>query len=158
MKRETSTFTKKKALTIVLIAAVLLILLIVLKGCGSVTDVSTTKGRQTFLHELGWEIDPASEDLRTVQLPDTLDGMLEDYNQLQQEQGYHLERHLGEQCQQVTYRVTNYPDESQTVLVTLYIQGSRLIAGDIHSTALNGFMHGLKMEKKACEVLLHRLL
>ena len=60
------------------------------------------------------------------------------------EQGYDLSRHLGEQCQQYSYLITNYPDESQTVLATIYVQGSRIIAGDIHSTALNGFLQGLK--------------
>ena len=65
---------------------------------------------------------------------------------MQLAQGYDLNRHLGEQCQQYTYLLNNYPDDSQTVLVTLYIQGRRVIAGDIHSTALNGFMHGLKMD------------
>ena len=49
---------------------------------------------------------------------------------------------------QYTYQITNYPNTDQTVLVTLYVQGDRLIAGDIHSTALNGFMHGLKMQQR----------
>ena len=146
MKQENRKFTKKKALTIVLSVAAVLLLMILIRSCGEGADVSTTEGRQAFLLDLGWEIDPSTEDLRTVQLPDTLDGMMADYNAMQLEQGYDLERHLGEQCQQVTYRVTNYPDESQTVLVTLYIQGKRVIAGDIHSTSLNGFMHGLTME------------
>ena len=33
------------------------------------------------------------------------------------------------------------------MLATLYIQGDRVIAGDIHSTALNGFLQGLKLEQ-----------
>ena len=66
------------------------------------------------------------------------------YNRMQLAQGYDLNAHLGESCQQYSYRLLNYPDSDSPVFVTLYIQGSQLIAGDIHSNALNGFMHGLK--------------
>ena len=146
MKQAKGAFSKKKLLTIVLLAAAVLLAMTLLKSCGASNDASTLEGRQAFLRDLGWEIDPESEDVRTVQLPDELSGMLADYNEMQLAQGYDLNRHLGEQCQQYSYLVNNYPDESQTVLVTLYVQGRRVIAGDIHSTALNGFMHGLKME------------
>ena len=146
MKNAKSSFSKRKALTIVFVAAAILVTAILLSGCGNEPDLSTTEGRQQFLLDLGWEIDLTTEDIRTVQLPQALEGALADYNEMQLQQGYDLTRHLGEQCQQVTYLLTNYPDDSQTVVVTLYIQGSTLIAGDIHSTALNGFMHGLKTE------------
>lgn len=147
MNHPKKTIPAKKLLSILLILTAAALLIFLVRSCGGTgEDLSTTEGRQAYLSKLGWEIDPASEDIRTVQLPDTMEGILEDYNRMQLEQGYDLRHHLGEQCRQVTYRVTNYPDESQTVLVTLYLQGRRLIAGDIHSTAVNGFMHGLKME------------
>ena len=149
MKQKHNTFTKKKALTIVFLAAAVLVTLILLKSCGTGDDVSTPEGREAFLNGLGWEIDTESEDRRKVQLPMELEGMLADYNEMQLQQGYDLSRHLGETCMQYSYVVTNYPDKSQTVLATLYVQGQRVIAGDIHSTAMNGFLHGLKMEEPA---------
>ena len=138
---------RKKALRIVLIAAILLTALILFRGGTASDGVSTPEGRAAFLQQFGWEIDPASEDVRTVQLPQVLEGMLLRYNEVQLQQGYDLTGHLGETCQQFTYRVLNYPDKEQTVLATLYIQGDRVIAGDIHSTALNGFLLGLKPEQ-----------
>ena len=146
MNQTKGTFSKKKLLAIVFIAAAVLLAATLLKSCGTGSDASTLEGRQSFLAGLGWEIDPESEDVRTVQFPDTLSGALADYNEMQLAQGYDLNRHLGDHCQQYTYLLNNYPDDSQTVLVTLDIQGRRVIAGDIHSTALNGFMHGLKMD------------
>ena len=137
-------FTKKKALLVVFLIAALLIALILLRGRASGEDLSSTEGRQAYLSTLGWEIDPASESTKRVLIPRRLEGTLADYNDMQKAQGFDLSRHTGEQCDQVTYLVTNYPAQDQTVLVTLYIQGKRLIAGDIHSTSLNGFMHGLK--------------
>ena len=138
---------RKKALAIVLLAAIILTALILLRGNGSGDGVSTPEGRQAFLRQLGWEIDVSTEDVRSVQLPQVLEGMLLRYNEVQLKQGYDLTDHLGEACQQVTYRVLNYPDKDQTVLATLYIQGDKVIAGDIHSTALNGFLQGLKNEQ-----------
>ena len=40
------------------------------------------------------------------------------------------------------------PDAEGGVIVTLYIQDGELIAADIHTTAVNGFMHGLKKNEK----------
>ncbi len=137
-------FTRGKALRIVFLAAAVLCALILLRSRSGGTDVSSTEGRQAFLLEHGWEIDPATEDVRQVQLPETLEGMLLQYNEIQLAQGYDLKDHLGESCSQYTYLVTNYPDETQTVLATLYVQGKRVIAADIHSTALNGFLQGLQ--------------
>ena len=137
---------RKKALRIVLLAAVLLTALILLRAREKTDGVSTPEGRQAFLQQFGWEIDLSSEDQRSVQLPQILEGMLLRYNELQLKQGYDLTEHLGEVCQQFTYRVLNHPDKDQTVLATLYIQGDRVIAGDIHSTALNGFLQRLQSE------------
>ncbi len=148
MKQKTSIGTnRKKALRIVLVTAVLLTALILFRGSKASDGVSTSEGRAAFLQQFGWEIDPASEDVRTVQLPQVLEGALLRYNEVQLQQGYDLTGHLGETCQQFTYRILNYPDQEQTVLATLYIQGDRVIAGDIHSTALNGFLLGLKPEQ-----------
>ena len=99
---------------------------------------------QAYLETLGWEIDPDSEEHKSVRVPESLDGIIADYNELQLQQDFDLSKHLGEACEQYSYTVTNYPDPEQTVLITVYIQGKELIAGDVHSTALIGFMQGLK--------------
>lgn len=137
---------RKKTLRIVLAGAILLAALILLRSCSASDGVNSLEGRQAFLRAFGWEIDPASEDLRTVQLPQKLEGPLLKYNELQLDQGYDLSSHLGESCLQYSYLVLNHPDKAQTVLATLYIQGNEIIAADIHSTALNGFLQGLKRE------------
>ena len=145
-QKQANTSNKRKALKILLAAVILLAALILLRACFASDKADSLEGRQAFLQNLGWEIDPESEDLRTVQLPQALEGMLLKYNELQLSQGYDLSKHLGETCRQYSYRVLNYPDPEQTVLATLYVQGDRVIAGDIHSTELNGFLQGLKKE------------
>lgn len=137
--------TKRKALSIVLLCAVVLLALLLLRWLiGGREDLRSPEGRQEYLEKLGWEIDPATEEHRSVLLPERLDGVIADYNRLQLQQGFDLSRHLGERCEQYSYLVLNYPDSSDTVVVTLYLQGKRLIAGDVHSTAMDGFMEPLK--------------
>ena len=137
--------TRKKALGIVLLCAVALLGLIVFRFLqDDRNDLKSLEGRQAYLEKLGWEIDPASEEHRSILLPQRLDGVLADYNRMQIEQGFDLSRHLGERCEQYSYTLLNYPDDTQLALVTLYIQGRRIIAGDVHSAALDGFMHALK--------------
>lgn len=138
--------TRRRAVMTVLIAAALLLLLLGLRFLMSRTDCGTPEGRIQFLSRLGWEAAADSETHQTLILPAELSEVLEAYNRMQLKQGYDLKRHLGERCEVYTYRVTNYPDCGQTVLATLYIHGRRVIAGDIHSTALDGFMHGIKRD------------
>lgn len=146
---KTSFFTKKKALLIVFLAAAALLLFIFLR-CSEPTgyDLRTADGRKMFLSELGWEIDADSESHKTVLIPKELSGVMEEYNQMQLKQGFDLSQHPGESCEQYIYTLTNYPAEDQVVLVTLYIQGKELIAADIHSTSMNGFMHGIIRSKQ----------
>ena len=136
-------FTRKKALWIVLAAVLILVLFIVLRGSTRKGELSTLEGREAYLAELGWEIDPYSEECRRVQIPDCTEGVMVEYNRLQQAQGFDLSEHTGENCVQYNYVVTNYPGYDQTVYATLYLQNGRLIAGDIHTAAVNGFMHEL---------------
>ena len=136
----------KKVVLLILFLAVILLLSFTAKRVFRQTDdfdLTTLEGRTAYLQSLGWEIDPDSESFRTVIVPDQLEGIMAQYNKMQLRQGYDLNRHLGETCLQYCYEVTNYPDADGKVLVSLYLQDGEIIAADVHSTALNGFMHGL---------------
>ena len=136
--------TRSRAVLIVLAAAAVLLLMMGMRLILAGTDCGTREGRVRFLDRLGWQATPESEEHVSTILPETLDETMRAYNRMQREQGYDLNRHLGERCEIYSYEITNYPDCGQTVLATLYVQGRRVIAGDIHSTALDGFMHAIK--------------
>lgn len=147
MAEKTKKFTRKRALFTLFLVAAVIVLLIFARSVffpGVEYDLDTLDGREAYLNSLGWEIDRDSESFRTVVVPDELEGIMLQYNRMQQAQGYDLNEHLGESCRQYSYELTNYTDSDGTVLVTLYIQDGELIAADIHNTAVNGFMHGLK--------------
>ena len=40
--------------------------------------------------------------------------------------------------------MTNYEGATGTVLAQLFVYRNRVIGGDIHATAMGGFMHGLR--------------
>lgn len=151
MAERTVKTSRRKALLTVLICGAIIFLLIMARSIflpGTEFDLSTSAGREAYLNSLGWEIKPDSESFRTVIVPDKLDGIMAQYNRMQQAQGYDLSMHLGESCSQYSYELTNYTDSDGTVIVTLYVQDGKLIAADIHTTAVNGFMHGLKKNEK----------
>lgn len=144
MFTKNSVFTRKKALLTVLGAALLLAALMLLKWrADTAANLSTAEGREKFLHSLGWEADISSEEYRSVIIPETLDGVMEEYARMQLEQGFDLAAHCGERCEQYSYLLTNYPDCGGDVIITLYIRHGKLIAGDIHTAALDGFIHGI---------------
>ena len=146
MAQKTHGSTRKKLLTLLLIGSILLLLFGTARSVfddGGAPDLNTTEGRAAYLKTLGWEVDPETESFRTVVVPKKLDGIMAQYNKLQLKQGYDLNSHLGESCRQYCYDITNYPGGQGKVVVSLYLQNGQIIAGDVHSTAVNGFMHGL---------------
>ena len=142
--KKTSEFTRCKALALVISAGLLLALLIALRWqFGAKDDFMTTESRKMFLSNLGWEIDPETESCKNILLPRTLEGVLAEYNDMQLKQNLDLRPYLGAECQQYSYLVTNYPGCDEAVYLTLYIHQGKLIAADIHSNSVNGFMHGI---------------
>lgn len=147
--RKRSIQPKTRTLLLTLGAFALLALLLgigALRGSRAIAaELASTPGeRMEFLSELGWEVDPASETAQEIHIPERFGEVYESYNRLQLQQGYDLEPYRGMDCSLYTYEVTNWPDKSQTVLADLCIYRDRVIAGDIHSTSLDGFMIGIK--------------
>ena len=150
MARNNQGFTRKKILTLLLVIGIVLLLAFTAKSVfvkDEAPDLGTVEGRAAYLKALGWEIDRDSESFRSVVVPQKLEGIMAQYNKIQLKQGFDLNKHLGESCRQYCYDVTNYPGGAGKVIVSLYLQNGQVIAGDVHSTAVNGFMHGLSREE-----------
>lgn len=111
---------------------------------GNGKKAGTKEDRIDFLASLGWQADPESEEADSVRIPACGEGAMADYNALMQKGGYDLSKYEGKTVEQYRYRLTNYPDCEQTVWVTLYVWRGRVIGGDIHTAALDGFMHELR--------------
>jgi hypothetical protein len=73
------------------------------------------------------------------------DEVYQNYNQIQQEQGFDLTQYAGRQVKRYSYEVFNHPSGDQYVRANLLVYREKLVAGDVCSLQLNGFMHGLAM-------------
>ena len=143
--------TKRRAVALLLLLGVILSAAVVLCSAprnlfstGDMLDVSQLKGREKYLASCGWEIDPDSEEERCVLLPRSFEGAVGEYTEMQTRQGYDFASYAGLECRQFTYTVTNYDGSAGTVYATLYVKGTRVIGGDIHSAEIGGFMHGIR--------------
>ena len=143
--------TKKRAVLIIISFAAIMTaatLLLSEPGCSmhprELINVSTVQGREKYLNSLGWEIDPCSEEVKTVLIPKKFGDVIYEYAKMQTEQGYDFAAYAGLECRQFTYTVTNYADYEETVYAVLYVKNGSVIGGDIHSSGINGFMHGIR--------------
>ncbi len=149
----TAKFNKRKAIIIVLALAVLLCAIILIAGSlsrnspksvkSSAGNMKTNEDRIAFLNELGWEVNETPVETQEIVIPREFTGVYEDYAKLQNEQGFTLDKYGGMKAVRYTYKILNYPGDAGNVVADMIIYGTTLIAGDIQSTALDGFMIGL---------------
>ena len=143
----TAKFSRKKLLTVLLLlaAVIALVVFVSLRGCGKRAGaVRTNEDRVAYLEALGWQVEQTPLEEQDVVIPETFDGVYRDYAQLQTEQGFDLERYAGMEATRYTYVVTNYPGARDRVVADLLICRNRVVAGDVQSVALDGFMQGLR--------------
>jgi len=142
-------WNKKVALLIIIAAAILLCAVILSIGNGAKhgegvsTTVKTNEDRVKFLSNLGWEVDSNPIEEKSVTIPKQFSNVYETYNKLQLEQGFDLSQYGGLDATIYTYTVKNYNSYNGNVVADIYVMNYQVIGGDVHSLALNGFMHGL---------------
>ena len=149
----TAKFNRKKAIAVILALAVVLCAIILIAGRASRSDPGQTAllsgiarnngQRVEFLRSLGWEVDEDAIDEQNVVIPRTFTGVYEEYNKLQLSQGFDLSQFGGVEATRYTYRVLNFPSYESNVVADIIIYRGEVIAGNVQSTAINGFMVGL---------------
>ncbi len=144
-------FDRKKAAFIIVMAALVLIGIIMLvsidRGDTSKEQLSAKAGseekRVEYLASLGWQVETPAISEEDVLIPKSFSDVFEKYNELQLSQGFDLSRYAGKEVKLYTYKVTNH-ESKDTVYAELYVYKNEVIGGDIHSSALDGFMCGIK--------------
>lgn len=95
-----------------------------------------------WLGEQGWEVDPEPTGQMEVVVPSRFDQIYESYNDIQKAQGFDISRYKGETVTKYTYLVKNYPQEPDGVAANLLVYQGRIIAADLCSLELGGFLKG----------------
>ena len=159
------TFTAKLTKTRLALAALTVVaipvIILAVRGAGdSVPAVtpptnvaaSTEEERIAFLGSFGWQIEAGTESRREITVPAVFDKVYEPYNQLQQSQGFDLTPYKNQPVEAYNYKITNYPGGNDSVYATLLVSDGKVIGGDIHSVALDGFMHGFNLSGTGMEI------
>lgn len=149
MRRKRWNWSRKAVLCVILGIALILCALILAIGSSGGARVRTNEDRVKFLEDLGWQVDPEPCCKTEVLIPREFSDVYRKFNELQTEQGYDLTEHQGEKATIYAYRVLNYKGFDGPVIAELYVANDRIIGGDIHSLALDGFMHGLKRQPQS---------
>ncbi|MCL1881145.1 MAG: DUF4830 domain-containing protein [Oscillospiraceae bacterium] len=103
-------------------------------------EVSDVSKVINFLENAGWEIVSTPSDVRLVTIPKIFDELYEEYNKLQQSQGFDLNSARGKTATMYTFRVTNHSSNHKNVFANILMSDETIIAGDIVSYALDGFL------------------
>ena len=101
-----------------------------------------------FLAQFGWEVDPTPLEEVTIKIPAEFDKVMNSYNELQRRQGLDLSKYRGREVQRTTYKVTNYPNYSGTVMANVIVYKNKVIGGDLCSSDVTGFIHGFEKNRK----------
>ncbi len=105
--------------------------------------VKTNAERIALLKSYGWEVEETPAEEAKITIPAEFDSVMENYNAIQKSQGFDLSKHKNRDMTRYTYRITNYEGYEGTVYANLLVYKNRIVGGDICSSDVNGFIHGL---------------
>ena len=111
--------------------------------------IKTTSDIAEFLAQFGWEVEATPAEEVTIKIPEEFDKVMNAYNELQRNQGLDLSKYKGREVTRYTFRITNYPNYSGTVMANVIVYKKRVIGGDICSTDITGFIYGFDGNTKA---------
>ena len=147
----TAKLSKGKMAIVAAIAAAVILLMILLMNRGTGTSMetaapklSTPEARVEYLASCGYTVSP--EPLRTqeVLIPKEFTEVYDQYNSLQQSQGFDLLKYRGKKVMQYVYAIENWPEENaDPVYATLLVYKNKLIGGDISRGGEDGFLRHL---------------
>ena len=145
-----------KLVGIICLAAVLMISLLVLvpkndagakevaaENVYSFDKVRSNGDRVKFLEQFGWEVERSPEKETVVRIPKEFDDIMSSYNDLQKNIGLDLEKYAGKEAVRYTYKITNYPDYDGGVFANIVVYKKAVIAGDVCSADVDGFIRDL---------------
>ncbi len=101
----------------------------------------TNEDRVNFFKNFGWISSSEPCEISDVLIPQKFDNIFQDYNKIQQKQNLDLSKYKGKLVKHYSYEITNYPHHSENIRGNLLIYNGQIIASDICSLDLDGFMH-----------------
>lgn len=109
---------------------------------------STNEERVSFFSQFGWDINEDPVEVKEVIIPTEFDETYTAYNEIQKAQSLDLEPFKGVRVKKWCYEINNYPGyESSDGIIhgNILVYNGIIVAGDVSSTELDGFMHGFSL-------------
>lgn len=101
-----------------------------------------------FIESYGWKVEKASVQKEEFQMPKDFDTLYKKYNQYQKDVGLDLNSYVGKIVRRYTFKVLNYENPSdfkgQQVYADALVYDGKVIAGDLKTNQINGFMVSMK--------------
>jgi hypothetical protein len=143
---------------VLILAVILIAIILIAGGAGRANSnsketaalsavVKNNNQRVNYLNSLGWEVDKSVLEEQKVVIPRDFSDVYKKYNEIQISQGFDLQKYGGIGATRYTYKVLNYPDATGNVVADIIVYRNEVIAGDVQSNALDGFMVGLRYPK-----------
>lgn len=117
----------------------------VVSTSASPKGVKSNDDRVAYLESYGWTVNPEAARVEELIIPEEFDDTYTQYLALQSGQGFDLTQYSGKRVKRYTYEITNYPTGEAGVQAGLLIYKNTVIGGDVLSSQLGGFIHGLEM-------------
>lgn len=106
----------------------------------------TNQDRIDFFKQYGWQPNLEPCEVSDVIIPKKFDDVFEKYNIIQKKQNMDLNKYKGKLVKHYSYEITNYPNHPENIRGNLLIYEGQIIAVDICSIELDGFIHGITKE------------
>ena len=116
----------------------------------SYDKIKTVDDAVNFLAQFGWEADSAPLEEIKIKIPSEFDKVMNAYNELQKSQGLDLSKYREREVTRYTFKITNFPNYTGTVMANVIIYKNKVIGGDICSSDVTGFIcgfEGIKSDK-----------
>lgn len=97
-----------------------------------------------YLKEFGITVDESEIVCDEIRIPYEFNEVFTDYNNIQRSQGFDLEKFKGITLTRYTAPFEDYPDSTQNAYVELLTYEGNVVAADVYSTNLEGFIKALK--------------
>jgi len=128
---------------IAVIVALLILLFVFSNDTYASDEIRSVSDAAAYLSDFGWEIEPQPVSVRQVEIPAKFSEIYEEYNDLQKSQGFDdLSQYRSMTATVYTFRILNHPTTANVFANVLVIDGT-VIAGDVVSYAIDGFLTGL---------------
>ena len=98
-----------------------------------------------YLASYGWTVSPEAVRVEELIIPEAFDDTYTQYLALQSGQGFDLTQYSGRRVKRYTYEITNYPTGEAGVQVGILVYKNTVVGGEVLSSQLDGFIHGLSM-------------